>query len=143
MARAIIKTTFALLGMGIVVAFLSSDGTLAGVKWILVGALLLTGLFTASGGLYEVSLQGDSNFMDITCNPVLQTKGRSKTYSIQSGDVLQVRRTNLLIVHKLTVDYIGHRGKPRKANVGLTLMAAKQRKKFLALIDRLGKRQDN
>lgn len=142
MARAIIKTLFALLSMGIVVAFLSSDNTLASVRWILVGALLITALITASGGLYEISIQGDSSFLDLTCTPVLQAKGRSRTYSIRGGDILQVRRLNCLVIHKLTIDYIGHRGKPKKAHVGLTLMAPQQRNKLLSLVGKLSKQRD-
>lgn len=142
MARAIIKTLFAVLSMGIIVAFLSSDDTLASVKWLLVAALLLTVIMTASGGLYEIAVQGDNTFLDLTCTPVLQSKGRSRTYSIQKGDILQARSFNYLIVHKLTINYIGHRGQPKTAHVGLTLMAAKQRRKLLSLVRKLKQQEE-
>lgn len=137
MARAIIKTTFAVLGMGAVVAFLSSDDTLQGAQWPLVGALVLTGIMASVGGLYELSLQGDNTFLDITCNPVLQTKGRSKTYSIQSGNVLSASHLNFLIAHILKVTYIGHHGKPKTARVGLTLMGSTSRDRLLGIVKKL------
>ena len=136
-ARAVIKTTLAVLSMGIIVAFLSSDGTFAGAQWVLMGVLLITIIFTSSGGLYEMTLQGDNSFLDITCNPVLQPKGRSKTYSIQGDNVLNVSHLNLLFVHKLTVDYVGHHGRHKTARIGLTLMDSRQRDKLLLLVDKL------
>lgn len=136
-ARAVIKTTLAVLSMSIIVAFLSSEGTFAGAQWALIGVLLITILVTSSGGLYEMTLQGDNTFLDITCNPVLQPKGRSQTYSIQGDNVLNVSHLNLLFIHKLTVDYIGHHGKHKTARVGLTLMDSRQRDKLLHLVDKL------
>lgn len=140
-ARAIIKTTFAILGMGVAIAFLSTDDTLAGAKWALTGALVIAVLLTSSGGLYEMDVQGDSSFLDITCSPILQTKGRSRTYSIPGGSVLSVSNLNLLIVHKLKIEYIGHRGKPKTARIGLTLMSARQRERLLQIVGKLGKAQ--
>lgn len=140
-ARAVIKTTLAVLCMSITVAVLSSDDTFAGAQWALIGILTATVILTSSGGLYEMNVQGDNTFLDITCNPVLQPKGRSKTYSIQSGNVLNVRRVNMLIIHKLSVDYIGHHGKHKTARLGLTLMDSRQRDKLLHIVDKLAKSQ--
>lgn len=142
MTRAIIKTTLAVLSMCVIIAFLSSDGTFAGAQWALIGTLAAVILFSSSGGLYEITLQADNSFLDITCNPVLQPKGRSKTYSIQSGDVLKVTHRNCLLIHTLTVDYVGHRGKRKTARVGLTLMNPQQRDRLLHIVDKLGKRPE-
>lgn len=136
-ARAVIRTTLAVLSMAIIVAFLSSDGTFAGAQWALIGILLVTVLITSSGGLYEMTLQGDNTFLDITCSPVLQPKGRSQTYSIQGDKVLNVSHLNLLFIHKLTVDYIGHHGRHKTARIGLTLMDSRQRDKLLLLVDKI------
>ncbi len=119
--------------MGVVVSFLGNDGTPSPARWVLVGLLALAIAISTAGGLYEMAFQGDSTFLDIMCSPVLQSKGRSRTYSIMSGNVLNVRHTNLLIIHYLTIDYIGHNGKHKRAKVGLTLMGSNKRDKLVKI----------
>ena len=54
-----IKTTYAVLSMGIVVAFLGSDETLTQAGCVLVGLLCAAIAVTLAGGFYEMAMQGD------------------------------------------------------------------------------------
>lgn len=136
-ARAVIKTTYAVLSMGIVVAFLGSDETLTQAGCVLVGLLCAAIAVTLAGGFYEIAMQGDGSFLDIMCTHVLKSKGQCQTYSITSGNVLSVSYVNLLIIHRLTIDYIGHNGKRKRAKVGLTLMSGRQREKLMRIVKTL------
>lgn len=136
-ARAVIKTTYAALSIAIVIAFLGDGLEMA--RWALVALLFIAVAVTTSGGLYEVALAADNTYVEVMCNPILQAKGRSVTFSIQAGDILKVRHLNLLIFHYLTIDYIGHRGQHKQARVGLTLINKATRDKLLKCVESAAK----
>lgn len=136
-ARAIIKTVFAVLSIGLVVAFLGVSSGPNIAKIIFAGLLALAIAFAATGGMYEMIIQADNTFADITCSPILSTKGRNKTYSIPASNITRVSQTDFLFVHFIRIDYIGHNGKKKSARLGMTLMGSNSRKKFLGIVAKM------
>ena len=142
-ARAIIKTVFAILSIGLVVTLLGVSNSPGVTKIVFAGLLAIAIIFATTGGMYEMIIQADSTFADITCSPILQTKGRNKTYSIPAETIQKVRRTNFLFIHYIRIEYIGHNGKTKTARLGMTLMGHQSRRKFLGIVEKMQEHRDD
>lgn len=136
MARAVIRTSFAVLG---VLCMLTFIGEMFGgpVQWILLGLFVLDVVLAAVGGFCEVAISADDSFVDISCQQILSGGGKAKMYSIDANRMIKWRHVSILFVHFLSIDYVGHFGHQKRASVGLTLVPKKTRDKLFALLGKI------
>lgn len=130
-SRAVLQFLFALLGILVIMAFVDDDGGLYPLRWILMGLFVLVVVVAFVGGLCEVSLQAEDDFVEISSQPVLNLKGHNHTWSINANRLIDYHYITLWPFFFIRVDYVGHNGMEKHAHAGLTLVNSSARKTLL------------
>lgn len=142
-ARALLRIAFAFLAILSLLAIFSDDAALLQARLPLLALLAISFTIAAVGGLCEVSISADDDYIDIRYQQILFPKGRDSVYSIEAGRLISWRKVSILFLHYVYVDYIGHHGHTRHFCVGLTLVPSRVRHDLYAHLDKILKHQEN
>lgn len=135
--RAVMRAVFAALGIVVALAFVGDGLAFGSLRWVLLAFFLLLLSVVWVGGLCEVRIIADDKYVEISCQQVFSRKGRMRTYSIDADRLIRWRRVSFLFFHFLYVDYVGHGGRRKSANVGLTLVPPKVRRGLFRQLERI------
>lgn len=135
--RAVMRAVFAVLGIVVALAFVGDGVAFGALRWVLLACFLVLLSVVWVGGLCEVRIIADDSYVEISCQQVFSRKGRMRTYSIDANRLLRWRRVSFLCFHFLYIDYVGHGGRRKSANVGLTLVPPKVRRGLFRQLERI------
>lgn len=141
--RAVIRAVFAALGIVTAFAFVGDEMAFSSLRWGLLAFFMGLLLMVWAGGLCEVRIIADDSYVEISCQQIFNRKGRMRTYSIDADRLIRWKRTSFLFFHFLKVDYVGHGGRRKSANVGFTLVPPKVRRGLFRHLSHIEERNNS
>ncbi len=142
-ARAILRVLFAFLAILSLLAIFSDDPAMFRMSLPMLALLAISFSLAAVGGLCEVSISADDDYVDIRCQQILFPKGSDRVYSIWAGRLISWRKVSILFFHYVYIDYVGHNGRQRHVCVGLTLVPSRVRHDLYDHLNKILKFQEN
>lgn len=142
-ARAILRIIFAFLAILSLLAIFSEDPAMLRMRLPLLALLAISFSLAAVGGLCEVSISADDDYIDIRCQQILFPKGSDRVYSIGAGRLISWHKVSILFLHYVYIDYIGHNSHHRHVCVGLTLVPSRVRHDLYDHLHKILKFQEN
>lgn len=141
--RAIMRSAFAVSAIVVMLSFVDTESFLHEYRWLVTAAAVAVLASCFVGGLDEVSIQLDNEYVEISSQPIIMPKGQTHTWSIEGKRLKRYRYINLLIAHYLYIDYTGHHGNERHLRTGLTLVDGKARKRLISSLKEMLRQNSN
>ncbi|MBQ3634084.1 MAG: hypothetical protein II951_00500 [Bacteroidales bacterium] len=132
--RAVLRTSYALLGIVVAFAFFADSPTLTRLRFFLLAFFILFYVVTGNAGINELRIQADKSFIEVRSTPLFKSKGHNDTYTVHANKLVDFHHWRIPPFHVLSLKYICHTGKPRRVKIGLTLMSSKARKSFIKIL---------